>query len=763
MRNRRRNIIVLLVLLALLLGVAVVLFRPYGGKDGFDEVEEKEKRELSARTESAYKAVPSDAVLIFDFEEQNHFMPLLADTSTFAYGLIDPASPLVKLQMRLERLGAGSCHSVFSLHYSAINEVSLLQILDLGMSRDRGLVSSHLDSLAVSRRAFNNSFILKMPDGLNVALAGDFLLASSSSICLESSLRHLAGGTSILDNQDFYPVLQSTGGGECLYINHKQIGKLFSGSVTYSFLKYSDFVMRMASWSALDINPRQKNFISFEGVLEHNSDFINFSAVLSGVKSNVSHAQEVLPASTIFAVSLNVPGLKNYQKDYQKYLDANKKLSSRMAEMDRISLPDSPTPAEWISDEGFTEFVSAFCLVGNKYEWLTFLYKNSTSFFGKLTGIKGKGERKEPAPFFYKGYLASVLGEVFSHNPEEYFCKVGDWTIIGSAAAVGEFFKGKANAVKLDNYLSHTPVSSFFTEKGVAKVVVNIKEGSDTLFTVLNKYYRKRFVSSLKKKNFEYATVNISSDAGAATMSMNFYAALMPSPPQMFDSEDEETIFIDSTFKTFWGPFPLVDGNSDTTWFEQSKKYLSISYMDKNKKGVWGIPMKDTIKSCACLVTLGDKPHIAFILGDKLYMMSRKGAHYTGYPKQLDVGVALGPQLIREDGEQHLLILTDENIITKRTLGGELCSNWKDIHAPEFTRELPEEVRLFGKRYYILRTVSKLRIYTPEGEELTANNTKRPISRESTVTEDKEGYVKVMGLDGKEFLFNLKTGRIKKL
>ena len=303
MRNRRRNIIVLLVLLALLLGVAVVLFRPYGGKDGFDEVEEKEKRELSAQTESAYKAVPSDAVLIFDFEEQNHFMPLLADTSTFAYGLIDPASPLVKLQMRLERLGAGSCHSVFSLHYSAINEVSLLQILDLGMSQDRGLVSSHLDSIAVSRRAFNNSFILKMPDGLNVALAGDFLLASSSSICLESSLRHLAGGTSILDNQDFYPVLQSTGGGECLYINHKQIGKLFSGSVTYSFLKYSDFVMRMASWSALDINPRQKNFISFEGVLEHNSDFINFSAVLSGVKSNVSHAQEVLPASTIFAVS----------------------------------------------------------------------------------------------------------------------------------------------------------------------------------------------------------------------------------------------------------------------------------------------------------------------------------------------------------------------------------------------------------------------------------------------------------------------------
>ena len=51
----------------------------------------------------------------------------------------------------------------------------------------------------------------------------------------------------------------------------------------------------------------------------------------------------------------------------------------------------------------------------------------------------------------------------------------------------------------------------------------------------------------------------------------------------------------------------------------------------------------------------------------------------------------------------------------------------------------------------------------PEGEELTAKNIKRPISRESTVTEDKDGFVKVMGMDGKEFLFNLTTGRIKKL
>ena len=762
MDKRKKRILLLFVLSLLLLGAALILLLCLRGSD-IEEEDERQQKELSPQTEAAYKAVPSDAVLIFDFEELEHIMPMLSDTSTYGYGLFDPSSPLVMLQGGLSRKGAEGCHSLFSLHYSAINEVSLLQVLDLNGSQNAGGITGYIDSLTVSSRNFNSYKIQKLNSGLNVALAGDLLLASSSSICLESSLRHILGGTSVLDNQEFYPVLRSTGGSECLYINHKQIGKLFSGTVTYSFLKYSDFIMRIATWSALEINPRQRNYISFEGKLTHNSDFINFSALLGQMKPVAPMAQNILPASTMFAVSLNISGLKSYMKDYQKYLDANKKLSSRMAEMDRIQLPDAPSPVDWISDEGFTEFVSAFCLVGNKYEWVTFLYHNSTSFLGKLTGIKGKGERKEPSEFFYKGYLASVLGEVFSHNPEEQYCKIGDWTIIGSAAAVGEFFKGRANAVNLDKYLSKTPASSFFSEKGVAKALVNIKEGSDTLFTVLNKYYRGRFTSSIKKKNFEYATANVVPTSDGTVLSMNFYAALLNTPPAMFDAEDEDVVFIDSTFKTFWGPFPLVDENSDTTWFEQSKKYLSISYMDKNKKGIWGIPMKDTIKNYAGLVTLGEKPQITFILGNKLYMMSRRGAHYTGYPKELDVGVAIGPKVIKENGEQHLLILTDENIITKRTLGGDMCSDWTDIHAPEFTRELPEEKVLLGKRYYILRTVSKLRIYTPDGEEVTAKNVKRPISRDSALTEEKDGYIKVMGVDGKEFLFNLNTGRIKKL
>ena len=749
-----------LVLLGLVLFLALWL-----GDNNSEEVDEKEQKVLSAQTEEAYRAVPSDAVLIFDFEQLDHISQMLRDTSSFAYGLIDSVSSLGAFQDKLFLSGAGESHSLFSLHYSAINEVSLLQITDMPTQESVSDIQRYLESGASNSRNYNSHKIYTLPSGLKVAIDKDLVIASSSSICVESSLRHLDAGNSILENQEFYSTLKGTGGEECLYINHKQIGKLFSGSVSYSFLKYSDFIMRMATWSALEINPRQRNFISFEGVLTDNGDFINFAAVLGGQKPYVSKAQDILPASTMFAVCIDLHSLKSYVKDYEKFLDANKKYSSYLSNLDRIALPDSPLPMEWLASEGFTEAVSAFCLVGGKFEWVTLLYKNSTSLLGRITGIKGKGQFQEPAEFVYKGYVPAVLGEIFSHNPEDQYCKSEDWTIIGSANAVGEFYKGKVNAVKLEKYLSRTPASSFFSDKGVAKAFVNIKEGADTLLTVLNKYFRGRITSSLRKKNFEYATINICPSDGKTKANLSFYAASLSVPPQMFDEEDEEVVFIDSTFKTFWGPFPLVDPDKgDTTWFEQSKKYLSISYMDKNKKGIWGIPMKDTIKNYAGLVKLDDgKSYITFILGDKLYRMNRRGAHYTGYPKQLDVEVALGPEIIREDGRYRMFIITGENIITKRDVNGDRVEGWTDIHAPEFTREMPQETTLFGRRYYILRTVSKLRIYTPEGEELTAKNIKRPISRESTVTEDKDGFVKVMGMDGKEFLFNLKTGRIKKL
>ena len=145
MHKRKRNIILLALLAVVLLGGVLLLALRDSGGEG-EEAAEKSRRVLSAQTEAAYKAVPSDAVLILDFEALSHIIPILSDTSTFGYGLIDPSSALVRFQESLQRAGAGDCHSLFSLHYSAINEVSLLQILDLEGCPGADAVRRYADS-----------------------------------------------------------------------------------------------------------------------------------------------------------------------------------------------------------------------------------------------------------------------------------------------------------------------------------------------------------------------------------------------------------------------------------------------------------------------------------------------------------------------------------------------------------------------------------------------------------------------------------------
>ena len=113
--SMRKKIFVLYALGLILLGVVLFLALRHGDSDS-EEADQKEKKVLSPQTEEAYRAVPSDAVLIFDFEQLGHVSQMLKDTSSFAYGLIDSVSSLGAFQDKLFMAGAEESHSLFSLH-----------------------------------------------------------------------------------------------------------------------------------------------------------------------------------------------------------------------------------------------------------------------------------------------------------------------------------------------------------------------------------------------------------------------------------------------------------------------------------------------------------------------------------------------------------------------------------------------------------------------------------------------------------------------
>lgn len=744
------------------LGAAVLLLVACKGRE---EKADKEQRQLTEASMAAYKAVPTDAIAIFDFEKLEHFIPVLNDTTNFGSGLINKNESIVKFQESLlKKKVFNNCHVLFSLHYSSKNEITFMEIMDMStVPGYSGIISGLLDSVSHTSRKYNNCDVREYPDGLEVTTHGSLLIASGSTFLLESSVRHLANGSSILDFHDFKAALEGTGGAECLYLSHKQVGKLFSGCVTYDFLKYSDFLLRFSSWSALEINPRQKNFISFRGVACNTNDPANYASVFLSQKPAESEVGKILPASTMFCVSLQISGMKSYLKSYRDYLEVNKKLNSYLSRQLKVARRGEKQPADWAISQNFTEVATAFCLIGGKYEWLTVAHVKPSGLSRLFGGVKDKIGRPKVKPYKLRGYFYSVFGEAFSHTREEVYCRSGEWMVVGPRKALAEFTKG-GGRISLENYLGKTPASSFLSDKGSARVLINIKEGSDTLFSALNPYFRKQFTSSIKKKNFECLTATVGAEDKNVIAELDFYAAKLSNAPEMFKREGGHQQFIDSTIKASLGPFMVIDPVSgDTNYVEQSKKFLSIAFSDKTHKDQWALPFKDTLKGAVGQVVYGGKVHMAFIVADKLCLMTKRGAYAGGYPIVLPKRVSMGPSVVKEGDKYYLLVINKDNTITKYNLDGTPASGWKDIHAPEFTRELPSEVVIFGRNYLLMRTIGATRIYNLDGSELTARNWRRPIAKDSRITMEKDGYIKVMGVDGKEFLLNLKSGRIKKL
>lgn len=748
-----------------LLFVVMIAFGCSGGEQNSEEL--GSNRTIDEQAKKIYSAVPADVLAIIDIERLSDFSDVALDTSYVGYGLFDPTSPLLGLYRSLYNMKeVRDIHTIYALQYSDRNEVSFLQLLDF--SKDSILlrkVLSRLDSTSFKRENYHNVLLREYSNGLNLTVKDGLIICSSSAISIESSLRHLANSYSILNNREFAHLLDATGGYGMFYLNHRQIGKIFSGIVTRPFLRYADFANRFGVWSAFRLNLKQKNYINLSGESVHHSDAINYATTLLGNSSKESVADEFLPASTVFAFALVTQGGKGYLKSYKRYLDANKKINSYTYNAQRVRLENEKSPEEWFLSENYAEVISAFCLVAGKYEWLTFTYKPSDGWFRRAIGLKKRVGTAVVEKYKYPGYIGAVLGEAFSHTNEESICKMGDWSVIGSSRAIAEFESGRANAITLERYLSRTPASSLFSTPYTARVWVNISEGKDTLLSTLKPYYRERINSSLKVKNFEFITVGISSSSGNVKPNINFYASNLSSPPQMFpEGSDQEQFFIDSTIKVSFAPHTLVDPLSgDTLYFEQSKKYLSIFLSNNKHKTLWGIPMRDTLRSCADFVTIGSKSYIAFAMGSKLYMISSKGAFANGYPKELGRKIAYGPKVIKENREYRLLMLDSTNVIFKTDLEGNIVESWKDIHAPEFTHNLPELMRLYGKDYYLLRTVFRTRIYTPNGVEIEIKDKKRTIAKDSPFVEQGDNLVRVMGFDGNEFLFNISNGKTKKL
>ncbi|MBO7269348.1 MAG: hypothetical protein J6U83_06320 [Bacteroidales bacterium] len=746
---------------AVLAGVIVFLFCNLSSGSG------KEGYVVSQGEESVYDGIPSDAVAVLDFKSLEEYHPLLNDTLSFAYKIFNEESGLVRLQRELLQLPElAAAPFVYSLHYSSKNNVSFLQIMDL-KGLDNAGVQNVLAKGGKGKR-YNNATIYSLPYGVMAAFSGNLLLASSSSHVLESSVRHLESNTSILDNRDFADILKEYGRTSGVYINHNQIGKLFSGIVERGFLGYSDFVMKFTVWSRFDIST-DKGKLSLNGTLENIGDESRFSNIFNGQSARKSTMGKILPASTLFAVSLPVSGIGEYMKSHSLFLEVQKKTGA-FAYKQKIAQAESKvTPLQWVDSLKIEEIVSAYCKFGEKCEWLTFVRSKQQFGLNNVISAVVDGDKEiVPEPFAYKGYIASVFGELFSHCNEESVCKVGPWIIIGPQKILEEFANGNAFYFNLDQYLGQTPVNHYLGKEANVKMVVNLKEAGDSVLQVFKPYTRVCLQQQMTRNNFEFLTMDIASHNGKPGADVNFYAAVLEKLPAPKEREDGEQMSfeIDSTINLPQGPFQVWDVAKKAEAYLEQLPNMRLRYMDAKKKGVWAIPFDTPIGGYVEQVDLygNGRLQMLFLSGRKMYLLDRVGRFVYGYPVKLPKEAVMGPVLMKgvNGMDYSVVVLNADNTISWYDISGKPVAGWSDIVAPEFVKELPQLHTFGGRSYWLLKAPSQLLVYTMDGKRLEMLDKKKKIDRESDVEFVQEGVLRVKCTDGKVYNWTLATGKIKK-
>ncbi|MBO5920047.1 MAG: hypothetical protein J6Q34_06125 [Bacteroidales bacterium] len=718
---------------------------------------------------SVYHGIPSDAVAVFDFKHFGDYCAMMSDTASFFYGMPDAGSGIVQLQEHfagMEQLQ--SAPLVFSMHYSAKNSVSFLQVMSLaeGVAEQ---VAEGLQSKATSRRKYNGITVYSVCSDAVAAVYGNLFMASSSSYVLESSIRHLENNTSILDKREFEKLLKDNGVSSAVYINHNQIGKFFSGVVERRFLGHSDFVMKFASWSCLRMSFQPGKMI-LNGVLDNFSDEGRFSNVFGQQAVKKSLMGRILPASTLFAVSMPESNMHEYLKQHNLYLEMQKKTGSFAYRQKMAQGENGISPREWVDSLAIEELVSAYCKFGEKCEWVTVIReKQQFGLNNMISSVVDRDKAPEVEPFRYKGYLASVFGELFAHCSEEYFCRIGAWTVLGSKTVVEDFANGSATFFNLEDYMGQTPAKGDIHMESSLKLVANMKEAGDSVLQVFKPYYRGAFERQMAGRNFEFVTADLFFAEGEPQLRANLYSSRMerlPQPPERGE-DDVMTFKIDSTVAVPAGPFEVKDATKKSAAYLEQLPNMRLRYMDANKKGVWAIPFETPLCGYVEQIDLyaNGRLQMLFASEDKLYLLDRLGRFVRGYPAKLPKKVVLGPRLLKNvNGIRYsILVLNEDNTISWCDVSGKPVAGTVDIVAPEFVKELPEFLKLGGKRYWVLRAPSQLLLYTIDGKRVEMLDKKKKIDRSSDVTLLEGGNLKVKCTDGKEYSWNIATGKIKKL
>lgn len=750
--NRKYIFIVLAVVLLLMCGGATLYFM--NRQKGREKVE---KRGVVLKNALV---VPVDALAIYSFKNISIAEKGFMDTSSLFSHFIKEDNALCRLIRLIDKVSNDKpslkevlkAEVLVSLHYSAKNEISLLLCVDLSNGLiDKELLKNNIEDLYLgsSDRTFNGVKIFIL-NGVQFSIYKSLFIASTSPIVLESSIRHLLSNTSIMDNQEFTKVLsESVNSDNILFINHQNIGKIFSGVIDWKFWGYSDFFSKFSSWTALN-GEFSSTFQSYKGEITNLKGVGNYSSGYKNQDGDEFEVWKILPHNTFGILTIPLRDYKRFLGAYREYKELYKKLNPQGLEEHQ----------SWFLSLNPQELSTALIPYGGSLKWVTLVKSKS----------KGKSEELQVEKFTHKGAIADLFGEIFSHTEEEVYCKMGDWIIIGSNDIVKEFANGSFSNFTMEEYFSQSGAySKIIRGKTFFSLIVNVSVQPDSLAGIFKPTIKEAASKRLTERNFEVLAYQLYAAESGIKMNLLLYAEQMKKLPVSTRTEENKPAGweLDTIVQIPAGPFEIKNfNNGEAEYLEQLPNY-KLRLLDKDKKGVWTVPFPTPLRGYVAQVDYyrNQKLQMLFASGNELYLLDRLGRFISPYPKKVDSLIMIGPKTydLKGEGDFVIMLLHTDNSLRLYDRECNPYPAWNNIKTTETIKEFPELIKVGKNKYWVLRTQLQTIIYTINGNPVTKFTNRNILLPTTDLKVISDSEVAVTTKEGKDIILNLENGKIKKL
>lgn len=302
---------------------------------------------MSNNNPHAIDVVPNSASIIF--ETQNFESTIQSIKSKNFFNQINKAARINELSESILHLDSllntdknfnewkQSKRTILSLHTDKGNNTHIFLAIEIEENPDiietfKWLTDNYSNRFKINKRLFNKELIydfidFKASNNFSIAIKKGILMFAFEGSLVEDALIKCkyfnSYSTEGLKSLNFVKSLTNDFN---IYINYKNVGRLFNSFTNESNAQTFSFMPSVANWSGGDIQLKE-NSVLVSGASITDDSLFQFLDIFSDQIPSSQTITDKLPISTNFYVLQNVSNIVNYQKNLNEYFGSNNTLN----------------------------------------------------------------------------------------------------------------------------------------------------------------------------------------------------------------------------------------------------------------------------------------------------------------------------------------------------------------------------------------------------------------------------------------------------